>query len=142
MPLGLGLGFKINGKSYIGIPMAIEEPSVIAACSSIAKLISDKGTGFLCQSTPPVMIGQVVFQDLTDLKSAHYTILKSKALILAKANESCEGMVKRGGGVVDVRFRILDPLEGMAVIEVLVNVCDSMGANVVNTIAEAIAPYL
>lgn len=55
LPLGLGLGFKVNGKNYI-VPMALEEPSVIAACSSIAKLIGEKGSGFLCQSTPPVMI--------------------------------------------------------------------------------------
>ncbi len=55
LPLGLGLGFKINGKSYM-IPMAVEEPSVIAACSAIAKIIGEKGSGFICQSTPPIMI--------------------------------------------------------------------------------------
>ena len=58
LPMGLGLGFKINGVSY-SVPMAIEEPSVIAACSSIAKLISTKGSGFKCKSTPPVMMGQI-----------------------------------------------------------------------------------
>ena len=55
LPLGLGMGFKVNNKNYI-VPMALEEPSVIAACSAIAKLISEKGSGFICQSTPPVMI--------------------------------------------------------------------------------------
>ena len=55
LPLGLGLGFKVNGKNYI-VPMALEEPSVIAACSAIAKLIGEKGSGFICKSTPPVMI--------------------------------------------------------------------------------------
>lgn len=55
LPLGLGTGFKVNGKNYI-VPMALEEPSVIAACSTIAKIVSEKGSGFICQSTPPVMI--------------------------------------------------------------------------------------
>ena len=58
LPLGLGIGFLVNGKNYI-VPMAVEEPSVIAACSAIAKIISTHGGGFQCQSTPPVMIGQI-----------------------------------------------------------------------------------
>lgn len=58
LPLGLGLGFKVNGKSHI-VPMALEEPSVIAAASAIAKLIGEKGSGFISQSTPPVMIAQI-----------------------------------------------------------------------------------
>jgi hydroxymethylglutaryl-CoA reductase len=58
LPLGLGIGFKVNGKAYL-VPMAVEEPSVIAACSSIAKIISEHGSGFVCHSTPPVMIGQI-----------------------------------------------------------------------------------
>ena len=58
LPLGLGIGFKVNGKQYL-VPMAIEEPSVIAACSSIAKIISEHGSGFICNSTPAIMIGQI-----------------------------------------------------------------------------------
>ena len=58
IPLGLGIGFKVNNKSYL-VPMAVEEPSVIAACSAIAKIISEKGSGFICHSTPPVMIAQI-----------------------------------------------------------------------------------
>ena len=58
LPLGLGIGFMVNGKSY-NVPMAVEEPSVIAACSAIAKIISTHGGGFKCSSTPPVMIGQI-----------------------------------------------------------------------------------
>ena len=56
LPLGLGIGFLVNGKNFI-VPMAVEEPSVIAACSAIAKIISEHGSGFQCLSTPPVMIG-------------------------------------------------------------------------------------
>jgi hydroxymethylglutaryl-CoA reductase len=73
LPLGLGMGFKINQKPYI-IPMAIEEPSVIAACSAIGKLISDKGSGFTCQSTPPVMIAQIQVTEVKDWKDAQYKI--------------------------------------------------------------------
>jgi hydroxymethylglutaryl-CoA reductase len=58
IPLGLGLGFKVNGKSYI-VPMAIEEPSVIAACSTIAKLIAEQGAGFIAKSSAQIMIGQI-----------------------------------------------------------------------------------
>ena len=58
LPLGLGIGFKVNGKQYL-VPMAIEEPSVIAACSSIAKIISEHGSGFICNSTPAIKIGQI-----------------------------------------------------------------------------------
>lgn len=65
VPLGLGIGFKVNGKSY-NVPMAVEEPSVIAACSAIAKIISEQGSGFVCKSTPPVMIGQIQITKLED----------------------------------------------------------------------------
>ena len=58
LPLGLGIGFKVNGKQYL-VTMAIEETSVIAACSSIAKIISEHGSGFICNSTPAIMIGQI-----------------------------------------------------------------------------------
>ena len=58
IPLGLGIGFVINGKDY-SVPMAVEEPSVIAACSALAKIISEHGSGFICKSTPPIMIGQI-----------------------------------------------------------------------------------
>lgn len=71
LPLGLGLGFVINGKHY-QVPMAVEEPSVIAACSAIAKLVAEKGNGFVCQSTPPVMIAQIEILDLSDIKGAEY----------------------------------------------------------------------
>lgn len=71
LPLGLGLGFKINGRSY-QVPMAIEEPSVIAACSAIAKIVSEKGSGFICQSTSPVMISQILLMEIKDFKQAEY----------------------------------------------------------------------
>lgn len=139
LPLGLGLGFKINGKNY-QVPMAIEEPSVIAACSAIAKIISEKGSGFICKSTPPVMIAQIQILELQNLKDAEYRLKSKKKEIISHANLSCESMVQRGGGVEDLRFRRLT--ENIIVVELLVNVKDSMGANVINSIAEFTAPYI
>ena len=123
LPLGLGLGFKINGKSYM-IPMAIEEPSVIAACSAIAKIIGEKGSGFICQSTPPVMISQIQIAEIKDIADATYKVKARKKEIITFANQFCENMVKRGGGVEDIRVRALgDSIkDAMIVIELLVNV--------------------
>jgi len=81
LPLGLGLGFKVNQQNYI-VPMAIEEPSVIAACSAIAKLIGEKGSGFMCQSTPPVMIAQIQITEITDFQDAQYKIKVQKREIV------------------------------------------------------------
>lgn len=140
LPLGLGLGFKINGRDY-QVPMAIEEPSVIAACSAIAKIIAEKGNGFECKSTPPVMIAQISIFEITDFRSAFYALKSNKEKIIDHANQSCQSMIKRGGGVVDLRFRTLGD-EEILVVELLVNVCDSMGANVINSIAEHAAPFI
>ena len=81
LPLGLGLGFKINGRNY-QVPMAIEEPSVIAACSAIAKIVSEKGSGFVCKSTSPVMISQILFMDIKDYKKAEYNLKINKKKII------------------------------------------------------------
>lgn len=140
LPLGLGLGFKINGRDY-QVPMAVEEPSVIAACSAIAKIVSERGGGFTAKSTPPVMIAQISIFDITDFRAAHYSLKSNKAKIIEHANQSCPNMVKRGGGVEDVRFKELGDRE-ILVVELLVNVCDSMGANAINTIAEYSAPFI
>ena len=119
LPLGLGLGFKINGRDY-QVPMAIEEPSVIAACSAVAKIISEKGTGFTCQSTPPVMIAQIQILEISDFTAAEYQLKIHKKEIINYANQSCQSMVARGGGVEDLRFRKLDASN--LVVELLVNV--------------------
>ena len=68
---------KINGKSY-QVPMAVEEPSVIAACSAIAKIVSDKGSGFRCESTPPIMIAQISIVEITDFRDAFYKLKNAK----------------------------------------------------------------
>lgn len=119
IPLGLGLGFRINNKNYI-VPMAIEEPSVIAGCSSIAKLINEKGSGFNCTSTPPIMITQIQILDITDYHAAIYRLKTHKKDIIKYANTHCENMVKRGGGVEDMRVKKLT--ESMIVVDLHVNV--------------------
>ena len=73
IPLGLGIGFKVNGKSYV-VPMAVEEPSVIAACSAIAKIVSEHGSGFKCVSTPAIMIGQIQINEISDFESVKYVL--------------------------------------------------------------------
>ena len=139
LPLGLGIGFMVNGKSY-NVPMAVEEPSVIAACSAIAKIISTHGGGFKCSSMPPVMIGQIQFNEISDFESAKYVLSNQKQKIIEFANQHCQAMLARGGGVVDARWRKL--AEDMLVVELLVDVREAMGANLINTIAEATAPYI
>lgn len=92
IPLGLGLNFKINGKKF-SVPMAIEEPSVIAACSSIAKLISASGTGFKAICQRPVMIGQIQVMNV-DYSKAKYVIDANSKEIIRLANLHCLSMVK------------------------------------------------
>lgn len=152
LPLGLGLNFFINQKEY-KVPMVIEEPSVIAAASSAAKYIKEVGGGFETKSTPPIMTGQVQLLDLDTVKGEEL-ILKNKKYLIDKANTFCERMVKRGGGVIDIQVRSVEPSESLdfgdrfsessqfLVVLLSVNVCDSMGANLVNTICEGIAPIL
>jgi degradative hydroxymethylglutaryl-CoA reductase len=80
IPLGLGLSVKVNGKTFL-VPMAIEEPSVIAACSVISKLIATEGSGFVCSSTRPVMIGQIQITEVTDYHAAKQKLEQKKHII-------------------------------------------------------------
>ena len=139
LPLGLGVGFKVNQKNFI-VPMAVEEPSVIAACSAIAKIISTHGGGFECFSSPPIMTGQIQITEVTDYDRIDFVLRRDKDKIIRYANSHCLSMTQRGGGVVDLKWRQLS--EQMMVVEFDVNVCDAMGANAINTIAEATAPFI
>jgi len=143
MPLALGIAtnFLINGKDYL-IPMAIEEPSVVAAASNAAKMAREKG-GFKTSSTEPVMIGQVQVVNVSNLAKAELNILKNKKKILEIANKKDPLLLKLGGGAKDIEVRIIDTKTGpMVILHLLVNVKDAMGANVVNTMAEAVAPFI
>jgi len=141
LPLGIAVNFVINGKDYL-IPMAIEEPSVVAAASNAAKIAGEKG-GFQTSSTEPIMIGQIQVTDVPDPSSAKFTILAHKQRILEIANEKDPVLVNLGGGAKDVEVRVIDTIAGPQVItHLLVNVKDAMGANAVNTMAEAVAPFI
>jgi len=141
LPIGIATNFLINSKDYL-IPMAIEEPSVVAAASNAAKMARPRG-GFYTESTPPVMIGQIQLVDVKNPLKAEEKILAEKERILAKANEQDPVLVKLGGGAVDLDVRIIETFLGpMTIIHLLVDVRDAMGANVINTMCEAIAPVI
>ena len=141
IPLGIAVNFLINGKDYL-IPMAIEEPSVVAAASHAAKLARPNG-GFKTSSTEPLMIGQIQIVRSSSPRNAEKQILASKKEILEIANKMDPTLVSKGGGAKDLRVRILPSLTGtMVIAELLVDCRDAMGANVVNTMAESVAPIL
>ncbi len=141
VPLGVAVNFLINGKDYL-IPMAIEEPSVIAAASNAAKMAREGG-GFATSSTGPVMIGQIQAVGIADPNGARMSILEKKDEIIRRANEVDPVLVKFGGGAKDVEVRVIDTPGGKMVITHLIVDCrDAMGANAVNTMAETVAPYI
>jgi len=141
LPLGVAVNFLINGKDYL-IPMAIEEPSVVAAASNAAKMARVRG-GFTTSSTGPIMIGQVQLVGVPDPHGARMTILSHRDDILSIANEKDPLLVKLGGGAKDVDVRVLETPRGpMVITHLLVDCRDAMGANAVNTMAEAVAPHI
>jgi hydroxymethylglutaryl-CoA reductase len=141
LPMGLGLNFLINGKEYV-IPMCIEEPSVVAAASFAAKLARASG-GFTTSSDNPVMIGQIQIMGFKDFETAKRSILKDKEKIIFKANERDSVLVSFGGGAKDLEIREIDSEMGkMLVVHLFVDVRDAMGANAVNTMCEAVSPFL
>ncbi len=141
IPVGIATNFLINEKEYL-IPMAIEEPSVVAAASNAAKLARVKG-GFKATATEPLMIGQIQLVKLKDPYSAKFEIIKHKEEIIKIANEQDPMLLSLGGGAKNIEVRILDSAVGtMVIVHLIVDVKDAMGANAVNTMAEAVAPYL
>ncbi len=154
VPLGIATNFIINGKDYL-IPMATEEASVIAAASNAAKLARSFG-GFTASSSRSVMIGQMHILGIKDIFGAKIKIEKHKTKILEIANSKDNVLIKLGGGAFDLNFREIEPVssgvlgefksldlsEKVLVIHLLVDVKDAMGANAVNTMCEAVAPFL
>lgn len=141
LPLGVAVNFLINGRDYL-IPMAIEEPSVVAAASNAAKMARVKG-GFRASSTEPLMIGQIQLTGVDDPFGAKEAILSEKGRIIQIANEQDPTLVKLGGGAKGLEARVLDTAAGaMVVVHLIVDTRDAMGANVVNTMAEAVAPFI
>ena len=135
LPLGIATNFIINGKEIL-VPMAIEETSVVAAASNAAKMA--RPDGFKAKATEPIMIGQI--QILNPSKDAKEKIMENKEDILSLANAQDKILVDLGGGAKDLEARWLS--NDMMVVHLLVDVRDAMGANAVNTMAEAVAPLL
>jgi hydroxymethylglutaryl-CoA reductase len=141
LPLGVAMNFLINNKDYM-IPMAIEEPSVVAAATYAAKMARKKG-GFFTSSTEPVMIGQIQAVDIQDPFAAKMKILSAKKEILKKANDQDPMLVSVGGGAKHLEVKVIDAKSGtMVITELHVDCRDAMGANAVNTMAEAVAPMI
>jgi len=141
VPLGIAVNFLINGRDYL-IPMAIEEPSVVAGASNAAKMARVKG-GFFTSSTESIMIGQVQAVGIEDPQVAKKAILEAKGEILKKANERDPMLVSVGGGAKDLDVKVIKASTGpMVITELHVDCRDAMGANAVNTMAEAIAPMI
>jgi hydroxymethylglutaryl-CoA reductase len=121
--------------------MAIEEPSVVAAASNAARLVRMSG-GFRGEASAPVMTAQVQLDGVPDPEAGGRRALAARGEILAAADRAIPAMVGRGGGARDVEARVLDVEDGMVVVHVHVDVRDAMGANVVDTVAEAVAPII
>jgi hydroxymethylglutaryl-CoA reductase len=145
LPLGLGLNLRVNGRDYI-LPMAVEEPSVVAAVSFAAKIVREAG-GFIAEADDSMMIGQVQVTRYGDPSEASYKLVAAKDQILALANSLHPQLLRRGGGAKDIEVRVLPAPEGprgepLLIVHVLIDTQEAMGANLVNTVAEGVAPLV
>ncbi len=142
LPLGIGLNFMVNSRDVL-VPMAIEEPSVVAGASFMAKL-ARAGGGFTTTTSEPLMIGQMQVLDIADLHKAQAAILEKKAELIAEADQIDPVLKKFGGGARDLEVRIIEdsPIGEFLVVHLIYNVCDAMGANAVNTACEKLAPRI
>lgn len=140
LPIGVARNFVVNGKPY-AVPMSIEEPSVVAAASNGARL-AKAGGGFTADADAPCMIGQLQILGLTDLDAAKKALEASRSELMKLASESCPNLLKRGGGPVDIELREFpETLSGpMLVLHLIMDVRDVMGANLIDTALEHIAP--
>ena len=154
IPLGLGLHFLINNRNY-SVPMATEEPSVIAAASNAAKIVKSSG-GFIATADANIVCAQLSVRS-TSLHEHKNIITLNKRDLISKANSFCPRMLQRGGGVCDIICRLLPrhksrhipihplpsgPNDGWLVIHFLIDACDAMGANVCSQVAEGITPEI
>jgi hydroxymethylglutaryl-CoA reductase len=142
LPLGLGLNFLVNGRDVL-VPMVVEEPSVVAGASFMAKL-ARAGGGFHAHTTPPEMITQMQLLDAPDLHAARLAILENKSSLLTEASEIDPLLESLGGGPRDLEVRLIhdSPIGPFLAIHLIYDVRDAMGANALNTAAERLAPRL
>lgn len=143
LPMGLGLNFQINDRDYL-VPMVVEEPSIIAAVSSAAKLVRRAG-GFVSRAERPMLIGQIQVVNVTHAARAKQALLQHAEEILNLANSLHPNMVARGGGARDMEVLTHGTTTGhgeMLVVHLIVDTRDAMGANLVNTMCEGAAPLI
>jgi hydroxymethylglutaryl-CoA reductase len=142
LPLGVAVNFLVNGRDYL-IPMAVEEPSVLAGLSHAAKLVR-QGGGFQTEATEPIMIGQMQILDVPDMGAAMQALVLNKERLLAYADQCSQSIVEYGGGARDLEVRSFadSPVGPMLVMHLLFDTRDAMGANTINTAVEALAPLV
>ncbi|MDP9601564.1 UNVERIFIED_ORG: hydroxymethylglutaryl-CoA reductase [Variovorax paradoxus] len=142
LPLGVAGNFTVNDRDYL-VPMAVEEPSVVAAASFMAKLAREGG-GFEASSTGPLMRAQVQLIGVADPYGARLALLRARERILEVANSRDKVLIGLGGGCRDIEVHVFDdtPRGPMVVMHLVVDVRDAMGANTVNTMAEAVSPLV
>jgi hydroxymethylglutaryl-CoA reductase len=140
IPMGIATNFVINGREFV-IPMAIEEPSVIAAVSKAAKIAKVKG-GFIAEADDSLMIGQVQIVGLDNVKHAKTKILRNKKQLLVTANSNSRSVTAVDLQVRQLRDKSPNNMGNMLMIELIIDTKDAMGANAINTMCEAIAPHV
>lgn len=142
LPLGIGLNFQVNGNDVL-VPMAIEEPSVVAGASFMAKL-ARAGGGFRATTSEPLMIGQMQVINVINLEEARLKLHENQAELLAEADSIDPLLKKFGGGARDLEVRVFEesPIGGFLVVHLIYDVRDAMGANAVNTACEKLAPHI
>ncbi|EAF6340714.1 hydroxymethylglutaryl-CoA reductase, degradative [Listeria monocytogenes] len=142
LPLGLGMNMLLNDKRYV-VPMAMEEPSVVAAQSAGAKLIAQNG-GITGSATKRKMIGQIELISVSDIQAAKENIIANEEQLIAIANQAHPSLQKRGGGAVEIQVRTAQTVndETLLIVHLLVDTQEAMGANMVNTMVETLAPEL
>lgn len=142
LPMGVATNFQINGRDYL-VPMVVEEPSVVAAASYMARLAREGG-GFRTSSTRPIMRAQVQVLGVTDPYGARISLLSAREEIITLANSRDKVLIGLGGGCQDIEVHVFPQSSRgpMVVLHLLVDVRDAMGANTVNTMAESVAPLV
>ena len=142
LPLAIAPNFLVNGREHM-VPMVVEEASIVAATSSAARLARATG-GFMAQCAELMLAGQIYLYDVPDPEKAIERLESRKAEILACANAVHPRLIERGGGARQIELRCVDLRDGQRIVAVhlLIDTCDAMGANLVNTICEAVAPQI
>jgi len=143
-PFAVAVNFRINGRDFI-VPMVLEEPSVVAAASNAARMLreANDGDGIRAEASKQLMIGQIHLMSVPSPYYAAMEVLRRKEELLELANSTNQTLVKLGGGAKDIEVRVVETRRGVClIVHLVVDVLDAMGANTVNTMAEAVAPYL